>query len=305
VPTFTGLVALLGPWPLVQTLLLQALLPADQLISQIQAAELHATAQTSTSQVSLGHGIRAARQAAGLTQTQLGTRVGVRQSSVGQWEGGRTLPTLPMLRRLVAVLGPWPLLEPLLPPTTQPKQRTDTQDPLDVPPPSPNGQQPPREELERLIVQQGRSDQDLATHYQQPIGVIRRWRRRYHLDRASPPPRRTGRPRLARPAREELERLAIHQGHSDQDLADRYGCSPATIKSWRRAYRLVRPQQRRIDRERVLELLRRELPAYQIAETVGCTTRHIYKIAKAPGTPGATGPRPRARGGTGPTASGC
>ena len=185
-PTFGGLVALLRPWPL-----LTALLPPDQL----QAALLHAMAPASTSagRMPLGDCIRAARRAAGLTQTQLGTRVGVRQSSVGQWEGGRTLPTLPMLRRLVAVLGPWPLLEPLLRPPTQPEQRTDTEDSRVPPSSSRNGQQPPREELERLIVQEGRSDQQLAAHYQQPIGVIRRWRRPYRLDRPSPPPRRMGR----------------------------------------------------------------------------------------------------------------
>jgi transcriptional regulator with XRE-family HTH domain len=292
-PTFSGLVALLGPWPLLQTLLLQALLPADQLASQIQAAQLQVTAHSSSSRMPLGHCIRAARQAAGLTQAQLGTRVGVCQSAVGQWEGGHTLPMLPMLRRLVAVVGPWPLLEPLLRLPAQPQQRAAAEEPRLVPPPARHQEPPPREELERFIVQQGRNDQDLAAHYQQPIGVIRRWRRGYRLDRATPPPRRMGRPPLARPSREELARLALGEGRSDQDLADRYGCSPATIKSWRRAYGLLRPQ-RRIDRAQVLTLLRQGLPVYQIAEAVGCTTRPIYKLAKAAGTPVATNARPRA-----------
>jgi transcriptional regulator with XRE-family HTH domain len=63
----------------------------------------------------LAHQIRAARQQAGLSQTDLAHQLGIRQSSVGQWERGATTPTLGMFRRMVAVLGPWPLLQALLP----------------------------------------------------------------------------------------------------------------------------------------------------------------------------------------------
>jgi transposase len=44
----------------------------------------------------------------------------------------------------------------------------------------------------------------------------------------------------------------------------------------------------------VLALLGQGMPASQIAERVGCTTRHVYKLAKAAGTAMATGARPRA-----------
>ena len=63
----------------------------------------------------LARQIREARHKAGLSQTNLADELGVRQSSVGQWERGATTPTLGMFRRIVAVLGPWPLLEVLMP----------------------------------------------------------------------------------------------------------------------------------------------------------------------------------------------
>ncbi|HZC99235.1 MAG TPA: helix-turn-helix domain-containing protein [Actinomycetes bacterium] len=265
VPMFAALVGVLGPWPL-----LEALLSTDQLARAIQAAELHVTAPSSSSQMPLGQCIRAARQAAGLTQAQVGARVGVGQHTVSQWETSRILPMLPMLRRLVAELGVWPLLAALLPP--QPEQPAGATGTSLVLRPSP-------EELARLVVQEGRSDEALAAHYRQPIGVIRRWRRTYQLHRPAVP-RPNGHPtRFARPTRQELA-LAIRQGHSDQELAARYGCSPATVKSWRAGYGLFR-QRRGIDRERVLALLRQGLAAGEVAEQVGCTTSPIYQIARA------------------------
>src|SRR6266508_1207168 len=99
---------------------------------------------------------------------------------------------------------------------------------------------PSRQELAHLIVQEGRSDQELAAHYSQPIGTILRWRRAYRLGRATPPPQTVGRPsRLVRPSREELARLVLREGRSDQELAQRYGCSAATIRSWRTRYGLT------------------------------------------------------------------
>ncbi len=63
----------------------------------------------------LARQIRAARHQAGLTQADLADELGIRQSSVGQWERGATTPTLGMFHRMVVVLGPWPLLEVLMP----------------------------------------------------------------------------------------------------------------------------------------------------------------------------------------------
>ncbi len=63
----------------------------------------------------LARQVREARHQAGLSQANLADEVGIRQSSVGQWERGAATPTLGMFRRMVAVLGPWPLLEVLMP----------------------------------------------------------------------------------------------------------------------------------------------------------------------------------------------
>jgi excisionase family DNA binding protein len=282
VPMFGALVGVLGPWPL-----LEALLSCDQLAGAIQAGDLHATAHSS-SNMSLGQCIRAARQAAGLTQAQVGARVGVGQHTVSQWESGRILPMLAMLRRLVAALGSWPLLAALLPPPPEePAEETGTS----------RVTRPLREELARLV-RQGRSDDALAAHYHQPIGVIRRWRRIYQLPHPAAPPRPNGQPpRSPRPSKDELA-LAVQQGHSDQELAGRYGCSPATVKSWRAGYGLLRPR-RQVDRERVLALLRQGLPAGEVAEQVGCTTSPIYQIAKTAGLHMTTdaGSRAHSRGG--------
>ena len=63
----------------------------------------------------LARQIRTARRQAGLRQADLADELGIRQSSVAQWERGATTPTLGMFRRMISVLGPWPLLEALLP----------------------------------------------------------------------------------------------------------------------------------------------------------------------------------------------
>jgi transcriptional regulator with XRE-family HTH domain/DNA-binding CsgD family transcriptional regulator len=283
VPLFGELVAVLGPWPL-----LDALLSPDQL-GNTDARVRMSGSRRRGSGGGVGASIRAARQAAGLTQAQLGVRVGVQQSAVGQWERGRTLPTLPLLRRLVGVLGPWPLLEALLPSgEAGPAEAVAA---VTLAPRSP-AWRPSREELARLVRQERRSDQELADRYGQPLGIILRWRRAYGLVRAAPPPRTAGRP--PRPSREELARLAIQEGRSDQELADRYGRSVKTIKSWRALYGLARKPSR-VDRARLLALWRQDIPAGEIAQEVGCTPRTVYKIAKAAGIHEASGPRLRAR----------
>jgi transcriptional regulator with XRE-family HTH domain len=53
----------------------------------------------------LGAAIREARQAAGLSQEDLAGALGVRQSSVSQWERGTTAPATPHLLGLFRTLG--------------------------------------------------------------------------------------------------------------------------------------------------------------------------------------------------------
>jgi transcriptional regulator with XRE-family HTH domain len=53
----------------------------------------------------LGAKIRAARRKAGLTQASLAELMGVRQSSISQWERGHTRPSLEHLVPLAAALG--------------------------------------------------------------------------------------------------------------------------------------------------------------------------------------------------------
>jgi transcriptional regulator with XRE-family HTH domain len=55
--------------------------------------------------VELGGAIRAARKQAGMGQAELAGALGVRQSSVSQWEQGRTAPATGHLLGLLRVLG--------------------------------------------------------------------------------------------------------------------------------------------------------------------------------------------------------
>ena len=50
-------------------------------------------------------GIKEARKAVGLTQTELAERIGVSQSAVAQWETGITHPSYATLRPLANALG--------------------------------------------------------------------------------------------------------------------------------------------------------------------------------------------------------
>jgi hypothetical protein len=192
-----------------------------------------------------------------------------------------------MLCRLVAVLGPWPLLEALLPPN-----QADPHDPTAPRPRSSHAGPPPRTELARLIVQEHLSDQQLVDHYGQPIGVILRWRRAHLLERATLPSQMQGQP--PRPSRPELKRLAIQEGRSDQELAAQYRRSVITIQTWRRHYRLTR-RPRRVDQARLLALCRQGLPARQIAQQLGCTPSTVYRIARTAGVPVTSDGSPSAR----------
>jgi transcriptional regulator with XRE-family HTH domain len=55
--------------------------------------------------VELGVAIREARRAAGMAQEDLAAALGVRQSSVSQWERGTTAPTTRHLLGLLGLLG--------------------------------------------------------------------------------------------------------------------------------------------------------------------------------------------------------
>ncbi len=51
------------------------------------------------------HTIRELREKAGFTQVKFAAAVGVTQSTVSQWEAGKTYPNTAKLQKLAAVLG--------------------------------------------------------------------------------------------------------------------------------------------------------------------------------------------------------
>jgi len=55
--------------------------------------------------IEVGKRIRQAREAVGMTQIQLGSRVGVSDAAITQYEGGRNLPRLRRLEAIAEVLG--------------------------------------------------------------------------------------------------------------------------------------------------------------------------------------------------------
>lgn len=59
-----------------------------------------------------GERIKAARQAVGLTQEELGKRLGISGSSIAQYEMGHRKPKIETLNRIAAALGeaPWELV---------------------------------------------------------------------------------------------------------------------------------------------------------------------------------------------------
>jgi transcriptional regulator with XRE-family HTH domain len=57
------------------------------------------------SNLTLGTKIRAVRRTAGLSQEALAEQLGVRQSSISQWERGHTRPALEHLVPLATALG--------------------------------------------------------------------------------------------------------------------------------------------------------------------------------------------------------
>lgn len=55
--------------------------------------------------MSLADRIRQAREAAGLNQSDLARRLGVKPQSVNQWERGKTRPGMRRLEKIASVLG--------------------------------------------------------------------------------------------------------------------------------------------------------------------------------------------------------
>lgn len=49
--------------------------------------------------------IRELREEKGLTQKELGAKLGVAQAAVAQWESGKSTPTLPNMVRVADALG--------------------------------------------------------------------------------------------------------------------------------------------------------------------------------------------------------
>lgn len=63
----------------------------------------------------MGRVIRASRQRRGLTQAELGSRLGVRRQTIGAWEHGADSPSLTILPELARALGVRPELFAELP----------------------------------------------------------------------------------------------------------------------------------------------------------------------------------------------
>ncbi len=138
-----------------------------------------ATAGSAANQPAHGPARANGPQEAGLSQAELAKQLGIGQSSVGQWERGITTPTLVMFHPIVAVLGPWPLLEVLLPPdqphSAASPQRTANQ----------QVERPDPQELARLV-DQGHSNLEIGRRYGVPAAAVTRWRQARGLPPAIP-----------------------------------------------------------------------------------------------------------------------
>jgi len=156
-----------------------------------------------------------------------------------------------MFHRILAVVGPWPLLEALLPPdqglgaailegiTDQQVERPDPQ------------------ELARLV-DQGHSNLEIGRRYGVHAGVVGQWRQAAGLPPAIP---------RRRPSREELADL-VAQGLSDETIGHRYGRSAATVAKWRQADSLRRPRGRP-SAEELARLIDQGLSDLQIGQRYG------------------------------------
>ncbi len=173
----------------------------------------------------LAEGIRTARGQAGLSQAELATQLGIGQSSVGQWERGATTPTLVMFHRIVAVVGPWPLLEVLLPPD-QPLSAAILERTADQPVGRPDPQEQAR------LVDQGHSNLEIGRRYGAPAAAVSQWREAAGLPPAIP---------RRRPSPRELADL-VAEGLSNETIGHRYGRSAETVAKWCQADSRRRPR---------------------------------------------------------------
>jgi transcriptional regulator with XRE-family HTH domain/DNA-binding NarL/FixJ family response regulator len=325
---FRKVVAVLGPWPLLRVLLPSDLPDGAAVEADPQASrpDRHPAADpgragpvvkdaSGTGPIpGLGAAIATARRQARLSQTGLADTLGIAQPSVGQWEREATTPTLAMFRKVVAVLGPWPLLGVLLRPDAPDKPAVGGDVDRQV-------RRPDRQDLARLI-DQGRSDTAIGHRYGVGATTVSQWRQTGGLE---PPAPRRGRP-SALPTRHELAGL-VDQGLSDEEIGRRYGRAASTVMAWRSGYGLLRanpserpsPQmvarlvaeglsdkeigrrygvadptvatwrraagvrrERRpgVDAQRALKLRQQGLPAADIAEELGCSVWTVYKVSQ-------------------------
>lgn len=207
----------------------------------------------------LGAIIAQARTQAGLSQTELATALGVKQSAVSQWERDQTTPTLLLFRRMVAGLGPWPLLVAVLP-AIQPH----TDDPAAAA--GDAGQQawwPDPQELARLGGQR-HPGQAIGDPSATSTPVVTGWRPAAGLPQR--PRRRSG---PARPSPQELARL-VAEGHSDERIGRRYQVTAKTLAKWRTDAGLQRQAQpSKPPREELARLVAEGLSDLQIGQRYG------------------------------------
>ena len=221
----------------------------------------------------LAEGIRTARGQAGLSQAELATQLGIGQSSVGQWERGATTPTLVMFHRIVAVVGPWPLLEVLLPPD-QPLSAAILERTADQPVGRPDPQEQAR------LVDQGHSNLEIGRRYGAPAAAVSQWREAAGLPPAIP---------RRRPSPRELADL-VAEGLTDRAIGQRYGKSPQTVVRWRLADGLVRQRATvEVDVARVQELRGQGLPIPDVAATLGYTPSQVSRASRTARTTGQQG----------------
>jgi hypothetical protein len=198
---------------------------------------------------------------------------------VGQWERGATTPTLGMFHRMVAVLGPWPLLEVLLP--------ADQADIATAATAAPQAGPPDLQELAPLV-DQGLSDRQIGQRYGVASGTVRLWRYDAELLRYHP---------SKQPSPQMLAQL-VAQGLSDRAIGQRYGKAAQTVRRWRLDDELVRtPPPPTVDVARVQELRGQGLPIPDVAAQLGYTPSQVaWASRKARTTSHQDTPRPGSAG---------
>ena len=198
-----------------------------------------------------GHGIRAVRSAAGLTATDVAAAIGVRASTVYNWEHGRCRVPEDHLPALARALGSSPedLRTLLRGAAVRPPPRRST------------------EGLALLRRRSGLSRRAVALRLDVSIDVLGRWEREgpptWHALRrlasaygvsveaaaraAGAAPPRALDPRSWRPGDlpQVIRVLRSWAGLTQRELADRLGCSAETVRGWESARGIPSPELRR------------------------------------------------------------